>query len=75
MKYSKSAYPGNPNGSDYNVAGLYSADGRHLTMMPHIERAIYTWNWGYYPAERKNDEVGPWIEAFVNAREWIKKQG
>ena len=27
-------YPGNPNGSDYNVAGICSADGRHLAMMP-----------------------------------------
>jgi phosphoribosylformylglycinamidine synthase len=72
MKYSYSGYPGNPNGSDYDVAGMCSADGRHLTMMPHLERAIYPWNWAEYPGDRKNDEVSPWIEAFVNAREWIK---
>jgi phosphoribosylformylglycinamidine synthase len=73
MKYSYSGYPGNPNGSDYNVAGLCSDDGRHLVMMPHLERATYPWNWAYYPAERANDEVSPWIEAFVNALEWIKR--
>ena len=73
MKYSYNAYPANPNGSAYSVAGLCSDDGRHLVMMPHLERAIFPWNWGYYPAERKNDEVTPWIEAFVNAREWIKQ--
>ncbi|MDP2891271.1 MAG: phosphoribosylformylglycinamidine synthase, partial [Bacteroidota bacterium] len=39
MKYSNPAYPGNPNGSDYNVASLCSEDGRHLVMMPHLERA------------------------------------
>jgi phosphoribosylformylglycinamidine synthase len=72
MKYSYSGYPGNPNGSNYDIAGLCSSDGRHLAMMPHLERAIYPWNWALYPAERKNDEVSPWIEAFVNAREWIK---
>jgi phosphoribosylformylglycinamidine synthase len=72
MKYSYSGYPGNPNGSNYDVAGLCSSDGRHLAMMPHLERAIYPWNWALYTAERKNDEVSPWIEAFVNAREWIK---
>jgi phosphoribosylformylglycinamidine synthase len=73
MKYSYAGYPGNPNGSDYNVAGICSTDGRHLAMMPHLERATYPWNWAYYPTERAADEVTPWIEAFVNAREWIKK--
>ncbi len=72
MKYSRSSYPANPNGSDYDAAAICSADGRHLAMMPHLERATYPWNWAYYPDERKSDEVTPWIEAFVNAREWIK---
>ncbi len=72
MKYSYASYPANPNGSKYNTAGICSNDGRHLAMMPHLERATYPWNWPYYMTER-NDEVSPWIEAFVNAREWIKK--
>ncbi len=72
MKYSYDQYPGNPNGSDYSVAALCSDDGRHLAMMPHMERAIYPWNWAYYPVERKRDEVTPWIEAFVNAKKWIE---
>ena len=71
-KYTYSEYPGNPNGSDYSVAGICSADGRHLAMMPHLERAIFPWQNAYYPADRKNDEVTPWIEAFVNARKWIE---
>jgi phosphoribosylformylglycinamidine synthase len=73
MKFSGNSYPANPNGSDYDVAGLCSEDGRHLVMMPHLERAFFPWQCGYYPAERKNDEVTPWIQAFVNAREWIEK--
>ena len=72
MKYSYSGYPGNPNGSDYDIAGLCSADGRHLCMMPHLERATYPWNWPVYAEGRKDDEITPWVEAFVNAREWIK---
>ncbi len=72
VKFSYSEYPGNPNGSDYSAAGICSHDGRHLVMMPHIERAIYPWNWAFYPKERKNDQVTPWIKAFVNAREWIR---
>lgn len=72
MRYSYSEYPGNPNGSDYNTAGICSHDGRHLAIMPHIERATFPWNWAFYPEDRKNDEVSPWVEAFINAREWIK---
>ena len=71
-KYSYDKYPANPNGSDYSVAGLCSADGRHLAMMPHLERAIFPWQCAYYPANRSNDEVTPWFEAFVNARRWCE---
>ena len=71
-KYSYGQYPGNPNGSDYSVAGLCSADGRHLAMMPHLERSIFPWQCAYYPAHRSNDEITPWIEAFVNARKWCE---
>ncbi len=73
MKYSKSNYPANPNGSDFDTASLCSEDGRHLVMMPHLERATYPWNCAYYPSDRLADEVTPWVEAFVNAREWIAK--
>jgi phosphoribosylformylglycinamidine synthase len=73
LKYAYAQYPANPNGSDYNVAGICSEDGRHLAMMPHLERAIYPWNWAHYPDARKQDEVTPWIEAFVNAKKWIEK--
>lgn len=72
MRYSFDEYPGNPNGSDWSTAAICSNDGRHLAMMPHLERAFLPWQWAYYPDERKNDEVSPWIEAFVNARNWIK---
>ena len=72
-KYEYEGYPANPNGSMYNVAGVCSKDGRHLAMMPHLERAIFPWQWAYYPEDRKaNDEITPWLEAFVNARKWIE---
>ena len=73
-KYNYAGYPANPNGSDYNVAGICSADGRHLCMMPHLERAFFPWQNGWYPADRRNDEVTPWIEAFVNARRWVEEK-
>jgi phosphoribosylformylglycinamidine synthase len=71
-KYGYESYPANPNGSDYNTAMMCDKTGRHLVMMPHIERSTFPWNWGYYPKDKKND-VSPWIEAFVNARLWIDK--
>ena len=71
-KYNYEGYPANPNGSPWAVAGVCSHDGRHLAMMPHLERAMFPWQCGYYPAEHRNDEVTPWIEAFVNARHWIE---
>ena len=72
-RYGYDAYPSNPNGSDYNTAMLCDASGRHLVTMPHIERSIFPWNWAYYPASRPDDKVSPWLEAFVNARQWCEK--
>lgn len=73
-KYSYTSYPGNPNGSDYSIAGICSENGRHLAMMPHPERAIFPWQWAHYPADRKaQDQITPWMEAFVNARKWVEK--
>ena len=66
-------YPANPNGSDYNAAMLCSQNGRHLVMMPHLERSTFPWNWGYYPQESKNDLVSPWLMSFENAYDWLVK--
>lgn len=68
-KYGYDMFPANPNGSDYNAAAIASEDGRHLVMMPHLERSIFPWNWAYYPKNQRN-EVTPWLQAFVNAKEW-----
>lgn len=72
-KYSYSEYPANPNGSDYDVAGVVSQDGRHLAIMPHPERSMFPWQNAHYPFQNRRDDITPWMEAFVNAREWIKK--
>ena len=72
-KYAYDKYPGNPNGSDYNTAMMCDSSGRHLVMMPHIERSIFQWHWANYPNGRQ-DEVSPWLEGFINARKWIEAQ-
>lgn len=71
-KYTHETYPANPNGSDYNTAVMSDKSGRHLVLMPHIERSVFQWNWAHYPEGRK-DEVTPWMEAFVNARKWLEE--
>ena len=74
-KYSYDEYPANPNGSDYSIAAIASADGRHLAIMPHLERSIFPWQNGCYPADRlHSDQITPWMEAFVNARKWVEEK-
>ena len=73
-RYSYDSYPANPNGSQWGVAALTSADGRHLAMMPHPERSIFLWQCAHYPADRRQDEVTPWMQAFVNARRWVESK-
>ena len=73
-KFLYNEYPGNPNGSDQNAAILYSKDGRHLSMMPHLERSIFPWNWGYYDYNNINHQITPWIKAFINARKWFESK-
>jgi phosphoribosylformylglycinamidine synthase len=71
VRYSYSEYPGNPNGSPHAAAAIVSDDGRHLAMMPHLERAILPWQWAHYPANDKKHRLTPWLQAFVNARNWV----
>ncbi|MFO8086546.1 MAG: phosphoribosylformylglycinamidine synthase [Bacteroidales bacterium] len=73
MKYISHDYPANPNGTPFNAAAIASGNGRHLAMMPHIERSILPWQWAEYPHDINTHEVTPWIQAFINAREWIEK--
>ena len=69
------AYPFNPNGSPAGIAGLCSPDGRHLAMMPHPERAVIPWQWGWMPEQMKKDLIAsPWLRMFQNAREWCEKE-
>ena len=65
------AYPHNPNGSSYGVAGLCSKDGRHLVMMVHPERTFLSWQLPYNP--KKWNGYSPWIQMFKNAYEWCIK--
>ncbi len=73
MKYSYSNFPGNTNGSSFDTAALSSKDGRHLAIMPHLERSLFPWNWPY-KSGLEGSEISPWMEPFVNAFEWLKEK-
>ncbi|XP_068449233.1 phosphoribosylformylglycinamidine synthase [Clinocottus analis] len=67
-------YPLNPNGSPRGVAGLCSADGRHLAMMPHPERCTLGWQWPWAPRDFRASlaptSTSPWLRMFQNAAAW-----
>lgn len=68
-------YPMNPNGSEDGIAGICSADGRHLAMMPHPERATLPWQWPYVPSHLAHLEqlpASPWAKMFQNAYDWVR---
>lgn len=73
-KYAYDKLPASPNGSDFNTAMITDKTGRHLVMMPHLERGIFPWNWPHYPADRKQDEVTPWLSAMINAKKWLEEK-
>ncbi len=67
------SYPFNPNGSPFGITGLCTPDGRHLTMMPHPERAFLKWQWAWMPGDLNHRlKASPWIQMFQNAREWCE---
>ena len=63
------SYPANPNGSPDGVAGLSSADGRVMIMMPHPERVYRTVTNSWAPSDW--GEFGPWLKMFKNAKTWL----
>ncbi|REE02194.1 phosphoribosylformylglycinamidine synthase [Marinoscillum furvescens] len=73
VNYAYDSLPGNPNGSDFATAAVASRDGRHVAIMPHLERTIFPWNWAHQDGV-KGKEISPWIEPFVNAKKWITER-
>nr|XP_019600699.1 PREDICTED: phosphoribosylformylglycinamidine synthase [Rhinolophus sinicus] len=68
-------YPLNPNGSPGGVAGVCSLDGRHLALMPHPERTVRPWQWAWRPPPFDTLTTSPWLQLFINARNWTQERG
>jgi len=69
-----STYPLNPNGSFASIAGVQSADGRALALMPHPERVVATHSlsWASKDILDSWDTSGPWFRMFQNAYTWCQ---
>lgn len=66
-------YPMNPNGSVGGLAGICSADGRHLAMMPHPERCDQMYLWPWAPSDWSKYKKSPWERMFQNAYDWCQE--
>ncbi|MFH1201231.1 MAG: phosphoribosylformylglycinamidine synthase I [bacterium] len=63
----------NPNGSDYDIAGVLAYNGRVLGMMPHPERAMFSHQSPLWQTNKniKKEEAG--LQIFKNAVNYFKK--
>ena len=57
-------YPENPNGSAMGIAGTSCMGGRHLGMMPHLERSFRDFQ---IPSTRLDTKFSKWFKVFENA--------
>jgi phosphoribosylformylglycinamidine synthase len=64
-------YPLNPSGSTQGVAGLSSADGRALIVMPHPERVFLGVQHTWVRDKMRELNDSPWQRMFDNARKWV----
>ncbi|KAJ2712130.1 phosphoribosylformylglycinamidine synthase, partial [Coemansia spiralis] len=74
VKDERIPYPMNPNGSDMNIAGVVTPDGRFLALMPHPERVVRTEANSYMPRDGLDSWThGPTARLFINARRWVHR--
>ena len=62
----------NPNGSDYDIAGVLAYNGRVLGMMPHPERAMFAHQNPMWYKNKKVSKEGAGLQIFKNAVNYFK---
>lgn len=66
--------PSNPNGADYDIAGVLAYNGRVLGLMPHPERAMFTHQSPLWHGSKKKKGQGEGLKIFKNGIDYFKKQ-
>lgn len=64
-------YPHNPNGSEYNIAGICDKSGRIFALMPHPERHVLGTQHPRWTRKGSKDS-GDGLRIFTNAVHWVK---
>ncbi|MCX6752169.1 MAG: phosphoribosylformylglycinamidine synthase I [Candidatus Nomurabacteria bacterium] len=64
----------NPNGSDYDIAGVLAYNGRVLGMMPHPERAMFSHQSPLWYKNKKVSKEGAGLQIFKNAVNYFLKK-
>ena len=62
----------NPNGSNYDIAGVLAYNGRVLGMMPHPERAMFSHQSPLWYMNKKGPKEGAGLQIFKNAIKYFK---
>ena len=57
----------NPNGSEYDIAGVLAYNGRVLGMMPHPERAMFSHQSPMWQMDKNVQKEGAGLQIFKNA--------
>ena len=56
--YAKGNFPTNPNGSFHDIAGICNKEGTIFGLMPHPERAVYSWQQPDWTTEKQMETYG-----------------
>ena len=62
----------NPNGSDYDIAGVLAYNGRVLGMMPHPERGMFSHQSPLWFKNKSKKKNGDGLQIFMNAVKYFK---
>lgn len=60
-------FPDNPNGAEWNVAGICDPSGRIFGLMPHPERFLFPTNHPYWTRRESSGPHGDGLKIFQNA--------
>ncbi len=64
----------NPNGSDYDIAGVSAYNGRVFGLMPHPERGMFAHQSPLWQQNKKGKEEGEGLQIFINAVNYFGKR-
>jgi phosphoribosylformylglycinamidine synthase len=63
----------NPNGSNYDIAGVLAYNGRVLGLMPHPERGMFSHQSPLWQSNKKTPKEAPGLQIFKNAIKYFKR--